>query len=243
MAHFLESQILHHLQDVERERLRRCASPALDMVVQALKRYQQQRFARTYADLLASPRYAPAAQFFLTELYGPGDFTQRDAQFARVVPALVRLFPEQVVQTVAHLAELHALTERLDGEMADALGGAELNASTYQRAWQAVGQAPQRQQQIDQTLAVGVSLDELTRKPLLRQALRMMRGPAVAAGLADLQHFLEQGFDTFKSMKGAQHFLSTVRQREEDLAAALFGGPDAFGGNCHARDEVLGQLP
>ena len=54
---------------------------------------------------------------------------------------------------------------------------------------------------------------------LLRGTLRMMRGPAAAAGLAELQHFLEQGFDTFKSMKGAQHFLGTVRQREEDLAA------------------------
>ncbi len=243
MAHVLESQILRHLQDVEQERQRRRSLPSLDQSVQALKRYQQQRFARTYADLLAAPRYAPAAQFFLEELYGPGDFTRRDAQFARVVPALVRLFPEQVVQTVAYLAELHALSERLDGEMAEALDGAPLNAASYQAAWQTVGQPGKRQQQIDQTLAVGASLDELTRKPLLRQALRMMRGPAAAAGLAELQHFLEQGFDTFKSMKGAQHFLGTVRQREEDLAAALFGAAAPADVHCHARDAVLGQLP
>lgn len=243
MAQPLEPQILQHLQMVEQERQRRRADPVLDAGVQALKQYQQRRFARSYEDLLDSPRYAAAARFFLDELYGPGDFSGRDAQFARVVPALVRLFPHQVVQTVAQLAELHALSERLDGKMAATLGGAPLTALTYVQAWQAVGQPTHRQQQIDLTLAVGRSLDELTRKPLLRQALRMMRGPAAAAGLAELQHFLEQGFDTFKAMRGAGDFLDTVRQREEALAAALFAAPVSAGTDCLASDGRLGQLP
>jgi len=50
------------------------------------------------------PRYGPAAHFFLEELYGPRDFADRDTQFARVVPALVRLFPREIVATVAILA-------------------------------------------------------------------------------------------------------------------------------------------
>ena len=228
---------------VEQERQRRLADPALAACVQALKHYQQRRFARTYADLLGSPRYAAAARFFLDELYGPGDFSSRDAQFARVVPALVRLFPEQVVQTVSHLAELHALSERLDGEMGRELLGAPLVALRYVQAWQAVGQPDRRQQQIELTLAVGASLDHLTRKPLLRQALRMMRGPAAAAGLAELQHFLEQGFDTFKAMQGAGDFLGTVREREQALAAALFDARVPHGADCLPSDGRLGQLP
>lgn len=243
MAETLQSHILQHLQQVELERQRRWADPALDARVQALKRYQQQRFARSYADLLNSPRYAAAARFFLDELYGPGDFSRRDAQFARVVPALVRLFPEQVVQTVARLAELHALSESLDTEMALALNTPQWSAASYVQAWQAVGRPAQRQQQIEQTLAVGAALDELTHKPLLRQALRMMRGPAAAAGLSELQHFLERGFDTFKAMKGAQDFLGTVRRREQELAAALFSATAAVGTDCPAGDERLGQLP
>jgi len=239
----LETRILQHMQMVELERQRRLADPALNACVQALKQFQQQRFARTYADLLASPRYAAAARFFLEELYGPGDFSSRDAQFARVVPALVRLFPEQVVQTVSHLAELHALSERLDGEMARELIGTPVTALRYVQAWQAVGQPARRQEQIELTLAVGVSLDQLTRKPLLRQALRMMRGPAAAAGLAELQHFLEQGFDTFKAMRGAEDFLGTVRQREQALASALFDAPVPPGTDCLPSDGRLGQLP
>ncbi len=223
-ARDIEAEILRHLQAVEAQRQLRQDQPGLDARVQALKRYQQQRFARTYADLLLSPRYEAATTFFLRELYGPGDYSRRDAQFARVVPALVRIFPSEVVHTVAQLARLHAISEDLDTRMAQALGQEAVQAAPYQAAWCACGEPGLRQQQIDLTLAVGVSLDKLTRKPLLRQALRMMRGPATAAGLSELQSFLERGFDTFKAMRGADDFLDTVRSREESLAAALFAG-------------------
>lgn len=72
------------------------------------------------------------------------------------------------------------------------------------------------------TVHLGESLDRLTRKPLLRHSLRMMRGPAKAAGFAHLQGLLEAGFDAFQSMSGAREFLSVVAQRERLLAAALY---------------------
>ncbi|MDC8784554.1 FFLEELY motif protein [Roseateles koreensis] len=239
--------ILSELQEVERQRAWRDQQPGMAARVEALKGYQQRRFANTYADLLATPRYAQATRFFLEELYGPGDFTRRDAQFARVVPALVRIFPEEVVATVARLAQLHALSETMDSRMASLLGEAPLSASRYAQAWQECGAAPSRQQQIELTLAVGVSLDALTRKPMLRQALRLMRGPATAAGLHELQSFLESGFDTFKAMRGATDFLYTVRQREEALARALYSAsaPARLSAEraCLAGDDPLGQLP
>jgi hypothetical protein len=37
-----------------------------------------------------------------------------------------------------------------------------------------------------------------------------------------LQRFLEAGFDTFKAMRGADEFLTTVGSRERALMAALF---------------------
>lgn len=229
--------ILGHLDTVERERRARTASAALQARVLALKAYQQRRFAHTYADLLATPRYGAAARFFLDELYGPGDFSQRDAQFARVVPALVRLFPRDVVDTVATLAQLHALSEQLDTDMAKALLDDSVDAHAYIRAWRITGRAEDRQQQVSLTLAVGRDLDELTRKPLLRHSLRMMRAPARAAGLSALQGFLESGFDTFQAMRGAQEFLGTVSAREQSLLEALFDPQD------QAEANALGQLP
>jgi hypothetical protein len=230
--------IQHDLQAVEAERHARDRDPLLASRVLALKRYQQARFRHSYADLLATPRYAAAAGFFLEELYGPADFRSRDAQFARIVPALVRLFPAEVVDTVRQLAALHALSERLDTQLARALAVPAIDAPAYAQAWRQCGDAPGRQAQIDLTVAVGTALDALTRKPLLRQSLRMMRGPAQLAGLADLQHFLECGFDTFKAMRGAAEFLSTVRVREEALVQALFDPASTA-----ATAPPLGQLP
>lgn len=232
-------RILAELEVVSRERAVRAADPALAAGVVALKAYQQQRFARTYADLLASPRYAAAARFFLEELYGPKDFSQRDQQFARVVPGLVRLFPKEIVETVEVLARLHALSETLDTQMARHLLGTPLDRQAYVRAWQATGQRQAREQQIDFTLAVGRDLDRLTRKPFLRASLHLMRGPARAAGLPALQQFLETGFDTFKAMGGAVEFLGTVGARERELARELF---DAVTGSEDAGG-ALGQLP
>jgi hypothetical protein len=221
--------LLKELRAVEAERARRAADPALEARVQALKTWQQRRFAQTYADLLAHPRYEAATRFFLHELYGPEDYRQRDAQFARVIPTLTRLFPAEVVDTVAKLARLHALSERLDTRMAEHLLSPDITPAEYAIAWRACGEPAARQLQIDLTMAVGESLDQLTRKPLLRQTLKLMRGPAQMAGLGALQAFLESGFDTFKAMRGAGEFLATVKQREEALARELFKGFVAAG--------------
>lgn len=217
--------ILASLRVVEQERSRRAGDAGLAVRVHAVKAYQEARFRHTYADLLAHPRYGAAARFFLEELYGPHDFTRRDAQFARVVPALVRLFPQEVVQTVATLGALHALSETLDGEMGAALAEGFVDAARYAAAWQAVGRPGDRRLQIDLTLEVGRSMDRYTSVPMLALSLRMMRGAARAAGLSDLQAFLERGFDTFKAMRGAGEFLGLVRQREEALLRELFDDP------------------
>ena len=214
--------ILATLRIVDGERQRRASDVALANRVAGVKAFQQLRFSHTYADLLGTARYGAATRFFLEELYGPADFTRRDTQFARVVPSMVRLFPQAVVDTVAALADLHALSETLDTEMASHLGDAPVMPLQYVRAWQETGRPKDRQIQISLTLSVAARLDQLTHKPLLRNSLRLMRAPARAAGLAELQQFLEAGFDTFRSMKGAKEFMGIVQMREQALASALF---------------------
>ena len=219
----LPDRILKSLHAVERERAARALDETWRRRVQAIKTYQQRRFTRTYADLLESSRYGSAARFFLDHLYGPRDFTERDAQFVRIVPALVRLFPTEIVETVDTLASLHALSESLDSDMARRLACDEVTRERYVAAWRASGRADDRERQIALTLEVGRALDRYTRRPLVRQSLRMMRAPARAAGLSELQRFLESGFDSFAAMRGAADFLATVGTRERSLASALFG--------------------
>lgn len=83
-----------------------------------VKRLQALRFQGTYADFLANPLYASSTRFFLEELYGEQDFSQRDDQFGRIAGAIERLFPAAVGQLAVDLAEIHALTESLDHDMA-----------------------------------------------------------------------------------------------------------------------------
>jgi len=120
--------ILQCLQEVSFQRRLRSDDLTLAQQVTRIKSFQQRRLEETYADLLEEPRYAPAVRFFFEELYGPGDFARRDEEFARFVPALVRMFPREITSTVLVLTQLHALCESLDTDMARALGQGRLDA-------------------------------------------------------------------------------------------------------------------
>ena len=204
------------------------SQPALGAAVMEVKRLQGVRFAGTYSDLLAGGTYAAAAGFFLHELYSDKDYEERDGQFARIAGAIERLFPADVAATAVALAQLHALTEQLDHAMGEAWisTGERPQAERYVLAWRAVGRRADRESQLRTVLAIGDEMARLTRLPGLRLMLKMMRGPAAAAGLSSLQRFLESGFDTFAAMAktrgGAETFLATIRQREMALIAMLF---------------------
>lgn len=212
--------------------------------VSRVKRFQARRFEGTYADLLAVGPYSAAARFFLQELYGERDFAERDAQFARIAGAVEKLFPQDVAETAAALARLHALTESLDHALAHALPAAPQDeVAAYVHAWKAVGHRTERQRQLETVVAIGAEMSRLTRVTGIRLMLRMMRGPAAAAGLGSLQQFLESGFDTFVSVAkqrgGAERFLETIRDREQRLMDLLFDA-DAVACETELR-RMLGQ--
>jgi hypothetical protein len=218
---------------VSRLRQIHASDPDLAARVKAVKAFQGRRFAGTYADLLESGSYRDAAGFFLEELYSDKDYTDRDAQFARIAGGLQALFPKQVVATAVSLAQLHVLTEDLDHAMAVVwLGGDRTDAASdctrYVAAWRAVGHRPERGRQLEVVQEIGRELARLTRMPGLRLMLKMMRKPARAAGLGSLQDFLEAGFDTFAGMsrqtRGVETFLSIIAERESALIDLLFDG-------------------
>ncbi len=217
-----ESAIAAGLERVRALREERSADPELAARVTEIKRFQHRRFANDYAQLLASERYGAAARFFLNDLYGPVDFSARDAQFSRIVPALRRLLPDELVRTVEQLIELHALSESLDQAMAHCIGPGPVEAAAYVSAWRQVGREPDRLRQVELVLDVGRALDRHTRKPFLATTLRLMHGPAHAAGLGELQAFLQDGFTAFKTMKGAGEFLNTIAENERRQIDALF---------------------
>lgn len=189
----------------------------------AVKRWQSDRLARTYPDLLASARYRPACTFFLEELYGAKDFEQRDREALRVVPKLARMLPDRAVETMALAVELDETSESLDARLAQAIR-LPVDAEGYARAYRETGTVRERTLQIDTVDRIGHTLERLARFPLLAGMLHMMRAPAEAAGFGHLHHFLQSGFDAFKAMGPAGEFLAVIRRRETALMQALFAG-------------------
>jgi hypothetical protein len=203
----------------------RAASTTLAAKLDELASFQSRRLSATYADLERLPRYASAISFFRADLYGPGDFSRRDADLARIVPTLVRTLPEAVIATVADAMLLSALSHELDRALLDRLEG-ELTVAHYCDAYRRCANRRDREQQIALIGAVGRGLDRYVHSRMLRNALVVMRLPARASGLGALQGFLERGVSAFARMRGAEDFLDTIEARESALMRAIFEGND-----------------
>ena len=198
----------------------------------ALKAWQSARLARTYPDLLASPRYHAAALFFLNEMYGPKDFTKRDEDVAKILSKLTSLLPAAALSAIADAVELDELSEALDQAVLRAHSAAEnISEQSYAASYRAGSDRGARVRQIALTQEICTAVDKLTHIPLLLTTLKLMRAPAKLAGLFELQRFLEAGFTTFKGMKGAEEFIGIIVRRETLLMERLFAGtPNPFAG-------------
>ncbi len=201
--------------------------PALILV----QRWQSRRLAMSYADLAEHPRFASATRFFLDDLYGEHDFSARDHAIERVAPLLVRLLSDAVITTVADAVEIGALSHRLDLDMAEHLqpelaAGAVLDTAAYARAYRATGNRAGRERQVELIVVLGHALEGHVKRPWVRRLLRLARGPARGAGLAELQGFLERGFEAFLRMGEAVQFLDIIEARERSAMEALFNDSD-----------------
>jgi hypothetical protein len=205
-----------------RQRLER--DPALRERMRNLAAFQAQRLADTYRDLQGTPRHGPAVEFFLTDLYGPQDLTERDAQILRALDKLKRFLPPGALQALARAFELHVLSIELDAATAAALPGPDrIDAATYAGAYRTAGRRADRERQIALIGDIGSLLDGLAHRPEVGLAVRLARAPAHAAGYGQLQDFLERGFHAFRQMNGAAEFLAAIDQRERALLETLFG--------------------
>jgi len=202
------------------------ADPALAERTRVLKAWQAGRLARTHADLLAHPRYAQAARFFLDDLYGAKDFSQRDAELARLIPSLVRLLPDRALATIADAVELDALSEALDARVASALPPGPVDARGYAAAYRVAGTPDERSRQVHLVGHIGDALERLVRHPMLGRLLAAMGGPARLAGLQAMHEFLVRGFDAFRAMGGAGEFVRLVQGRERSVMERLLAGVD-----------------
>lgn len=196
-------------------------NPATQAARMALKHYQSQRLAKTHADLLEHPNTHAASEFFLEELYGARDLTQRDSDVERIIPTLERVLPYHTLETITNAISLDALSETMDTVMAERLGE-HFTEAEYICAFRERTSFSERQRQIELIESLGSSLCHLVRIPFLATTLLMMRGPAKMAKLSNIQNFLERGFTIFKAMKQPQIFVNTLTERELQISRNIF---------------------
>jgi len=201
-----------------------------------LRRWQTRRLEASFDRFLRDPQRRPAAQFFLSDVYNEHDFAQRDADIARVLPMMQRLLPDNLLSTVADAIELGLLTHALDLRMAQVLEGMgpsrrRMDAALYARAYRIAGLRRLRGHQIDLIARVGLGLGNALRLPGVSMLLRLSRAPARAAGLSQLQGFLERGFEAFGRLGDARQFIGEIEQDEREISRRLFAGDaDPFDG-------------
>ena len=223
----LTEAIERSLQRTHRCEAQAALDAALSARLKALRGWQARRLARTYADLRTDRRYRPAVEFFLNELYGPQDFDPRERAFERAWRRLRRALPPMLLEVLAAVAELQALTSELDLAVAVRLPATQITAPRYLAAYRAADSAAQRSRQIDLIVEIGRRLSDAVALPWVDWALRAAHWPAHALGFAPLQTFLEHGHQAFRALGDASAFLAAIAERESSLMQALLQGPDA----------------
>ena len=73
---------------------------------------------------------------------------------------------------------------------------------------------------------LGLDLARLVNKPLVTALVRLLRGPAHAAGFGALQEFLETGLFAFRELEDPAFFIDTIYQREWLTMQKLFAGDE-----------------
>jgi hypothetical protein len=222
------------LEETSRLTRQRVEGGGLSKGQEVLAKWQCARLASTYQDLSAQKRYKKAIDFFLTDLYGPIDFSQRDNDIKRVYPIMVNVLSADAIDSLAQGLELNSLSMVLDAKLLEVLVSecgfdaenepGALDYQMYAEAYRTCDNYDQRVRQIDLIVDVGENLESVTQRRMILAAVKVARKPAQIAGFGELQNFIERGLAAFKEMGSANEFLATLHSREMRLLDAIYAG-------------------
>ena len=194
-------------------------------IIHQLQHWQCERLLVTHDDLAQQKRYQKAMAFFVDELYGPKDFSQRDADLVRVIPKLAKVLPDKAMNAMDDALSLNALSFDLDMAMAQYLQAhfpdESINRDNYALAYRHVGRIDDRTHQIDIISHLGDQLADVIKIRGIGMLISLSRRPAKLAGLLALHEFLERGFDAFKALGDVQSFIQPVLVREKAIMQTL----------------------
>lgn len=230
----LVRDVLHHARPSDETQHRVVESVGLDPRLARLREFQCARIARTYRDFTAQPQYAPVMNFFLSDLYGARDYTQRDHDAERVHNFLSRFVPQEMLKLSTDAIQLtrtsHALDETLLRVLVEQLNFQEtLTDEMYAEAYRRCNNYAARQDQIELLMRTLRDAAETAHMLLSGPTLRMAKAPAYAAGWQEMYDFLERGHHAFAKLKNSEAFLNAIEERETKIMQRIARrAPDPF---------------
>ncbi|MCV2883089.1 hypothetical protein OE749_00070 [Aestuariibacter sp. AA17] len=214
-------KIVHHLHEANALQNVINQSPLQSKLVDVQK-WQCHRLIDTHQPFWEDKRYSPAMQFFVNELYGPQDFSQRDEELARVVPKMSTLLPEKALASLETALHLNTMSLALDWKLTQHLGEQTINRDTYAHAYRACNNEKDRLLQLQFIAELGLALQEVIKVPGISTLLTLSKRPAKAAGVLTLHRFLHEGYRSFKKLGNVKDFIGPVLAKEHAIMEHLF---------------------
>jgi hypothetical protein len=146
--------LLYELQHQPEAQHRQTGGAGLEPELALLREWQTQRLQQTYADMLKIPKYRPACEFFLSDIYSARDFSKRDLDAEQLHNIFSRHLPDTTLYLLADAIQINHFTDELDRElikvMVDELGiKNQITPEIYAQAYRLCDNYDQRVEQIN----------------------------------------------------------------------------------------------
>ncbi|WP_395342434.1 FFLEELY motif protein [Ningiella sp. W23] len=194
----------------------------LRSIIRALQAWQTKRLLSSHEDLWQSKRFKPAMQFFIDEIYGPKDFSQRDLELSKAAPKIAKVLPDKGLEALENALRLNSLSLELDVAMVEALGNEKLSRDSYFACYRQCNNQAAREEQIHLVESLGLGLAQVVKIRGVSTILMLARRPAKLAGLSSLHEVIENGFKSFKNIGEVHDFIDPIITREKALMHSLF---------------------
>ncbi|MBI3271988.1 MAG: hypothetical protein HYZ53_23545 [Planctomycetes bacterium] len=185
---------------------------------EALILHQIERLKETYRDFMNDEFYGVMGAFFFDKLYSTGDKAKRDEDFKKLYQYFQDKLPGEVVEQLGKLVAANDLTDRLDDLVVEQLErlevGEEFTREQYELAYRLPDNYDDRKRQIELLGETMAYFHKMSRWRSMGFVLRLVRMVAKLKGATQLADFMQEGYDTFRTVDNLEPFHSAVMERE-----------------------------
>jgi hypothetical protein len=193
----------------------------------AVQEFQVRRLKRDFRDIRMSAEYGPLCDFFASEIYSARDFTERNAGFRRVTTQFRNILGEEIYHGLIRLLDLHALTDRLDTEIASLLAdqGTPVNftETQYEEAYRKLDNYDDRSAQLEMIVESFHFTHRVSQMTFIGMVLKSAK---IASGLFTKDHsidLLDRAYWLMRDVKNIEPFTEEVARRELARLDRIYG--------------------